>query len=108
VDSSEAKKVSAKGGFPLIAASKQPSVPDRSSERRGQDPKRQALSGIGNLNGRLLVLNDDQGLATLSESSDDCGLRNQGRIAVTDSYKPVKFLYRKISACLTIGSKPTA
>jgi hypothetical protein len=54
------------------------------------------------------VLNDDQGLATLSESSDDCGLRNQGRIAVTDSYKPVKFLYRKISACLTIGSKPTA
>ena len=50
---SEAKKVSAKGGLFLIAALKQPSVPDRSSERRGQDPERQALSGIGNLNGRL-------------------------------------------------------
>jgi hypothetical protein len=49
---SEAKKVG-KNAFPLIAAFKQPSVPDRSPERRGQDPERQALSGIGNLNGRL-------------------------------------------------------
>ena len=61
---SKAKKV-AKMPFPLIAAFRQPSVPDRSPERRGQDPERQALSGIGNPNGRLLVLSDDQGFANI-------------------------------------------
>jgi hypothetical protein len=82
---SKAKKVG-KNAFSLIAAFRQPSVQDRSSERRGQDPERQALSGIGNLNGRLLVLSDDEGLSELSESSVDRGLRNQGRTAAIDCH----------------------
>ena len=73
--------------------------------KEGQDPERQALSGIGNLNERLLVLSKNQGLSELSESSDDPGLRNQGRAAAKNPHGPVKFLYRTISPVLTIGGK---
>ena len=50
------------------------------------------------------MLSDDEGLSELSESSDDRGLRNQGRTAATDSHE-VKFLCRTISPCQGRGKK---
>jgi hypothetical protein len=41
----------------------------------------------------------------LSESSDNRGLRNQGKTAAIDSHESVTFLCRKISPVLTIGGK---